>query len=144
MDFSPLRHHNLAGHTLKVLGLTMQGFGETDACDVARNEDSFKGVPGCDATYTRYATGRFDGRATFYIMSSSPISAALAAVIVADEASANGVGVGPIFLRNRNGTLVIEAETAWIVRPPDVSIGAAPKVRNWVFETNNLRVFAGS
>lgn len=144
MDFSPLRHHNLAGHTLKMLGLTMQGFGETDACDAARNEDSFKLVTGCDATGTRYPTGRFDGRCTFYIMSSSPISAALAAVIVGDELSPNGIGVGPIFLRNRNGTLVIEAETAWIIRPPDINIGSAPKVRNWIFETNNLRVFAGS
>lgn len=144
MDFQPLRHHNLAGHTLKVLGLTMQGFGETDACDAVRNEESFKGVPGCDASYTRYATGRFDGRVTFYLMSSSPMNAALAAAIVADELSPNGVSVGPIFLRNRLGTLVIEAETAWIVKPPDLNIGAAPKVRNWIFETNNLRVFAGS
>lgn len=144
MDFQPLRHHNLSAHTLKVLGVTLSGFGENDACDCARNEESYKLVMGADGGGTRYDTHRRDGRGTFYLMSSSPISATLAALIVADENSPNGIGVGPLFLRNRNGSLVIEAEQAWIVKPPDVNIGVAPKVRNWVFETANLRLFAGT
>lgn len=144
MDFQPLRHHNLSAHTLKVLGVTLSGFGENDACDAVRNEESYKIVPGADGMVTRYDTHRRDGRVTFYLMSSSPINAGLAALIVADENSPNGIGVGPLFVRNRNGSLVIECEQSWIVKPPDVNVGVAPKARNWIFECANLRVFAGT
>lgn len=144
MQFQPLRNHNLAGYTMAFAALGIAGFAENDACAVARNEDSYKLVMGADGVGTRYDTLRRDGRATFYLMSSSPVNAALAALIALDETSELGLGIGPLYIRNRNGSLLIEAEQAWIIRPADVDLGVAPKPRNWIIETNNLRTFPGA
>jgi hypothetical protein len=145
MIFTPLKIHSLAAHTMKfAAGITLQGFAENDACECARNADSYAYVPGADGQGTRYDTMRRDGRATFFLMSSSAVNAQLAAIILADEQSPNGLGVGALYLRNRNGSMVVEAEQAWIIRPADIAVGVAPKARNWIIETNNLRTFPGA
>lgn len=143
MDFQPLKLHNLSAHTLKLSGLTLQGFAPNDAVDVARNEESFKIEVGADGQVTRYDTHRRDGRVTFHLMSSSKVGTALAALILADELATNGVGVGALFLRDRNGAMVVEAEQAWIVKPADIAIKTAPTPRLWIVECANLRTFPG-
>ena len=144
MDFQPLRNHSLWAHTMTALGVTLQGFAENDAFDCARNEESFKLVVGADGSGTRYDTNRRDGRITFHLMGSSLVNNAFAAAVLADESGTGLAAIGPIFIRNRNGNLVLECEQAWIVKPADVSIGAAPKPRDWIFETANLRTFPGN
>lgn len=144
MSYQPTKYHGLLAHTVMFGGFTVQGFAENDAFDAARNEESFKSVSGADGQTTRYDTNRRDGRVTFHLMGSSTANAAFAALVLADELAPGGAGVVPLFIRNRNGSLVLEAEEAWIVKPADVSIGAAVKPRDWIVECANLRMFPGA
>ena len=142
--FQPLRIHSLLAHTMKFATFNVQGFGPDDACKASRNAEAFGVTPGADGGGTRYPTHRTDGRVEFYTMSTSLVNAAFATIFNLDENSPNGLGIGPLFIRNRLGSLVIEAEQAWVVKPADVEISVQPKVRTWILETVGLRMFPGS
>jgi len=64
------------------------------------------------------------------LMKTSDGNTKLSAVYQADRAAPNGVGVGPLMIRDRSGT-EIYAGTCWIEDPPNATFDREATEREW-------------
>jgi hypothetical protein len=112
-------------------------------CTIVYNSDQFTLVMGADGKGTRSPTNDNSAKITLKLMQSSPINAALSAILNTDLLLGNGSGIGPLAVRDGSGFSAYGAESAWITKWPDVSFDITAKERVWVFETDDLRSFEG-
>lgn len=107
------------------------------------NKDQLTLVMSNDGKGTRSRSKDKSAKITLTAMQSSPINAALSAILNADLTLPNGAGVAPLAVRDRSGFSLHAAATAWITKWPDASYDMTAKERVWVFETDDLESFLG-
>lgn len=122
-------------------GVIVTGFGDGSFITVERNADTWMLRVGTDGVATRSKSNNKSGRITIVVNQGAAVCDRLSALQVADE-QANS-GVVPFMLRDATGTTLCSAAQAWLVKPPSVEFAREAGDRTYVFETNNLDVFAG-
>lgn len=132
-------------HTLVIAGLPIpaKGYADGEFIRIERDTDGYTDVSGTDGSVTRAKQHDKRATCTFSTMQGAPINAVLSALYLIDENSDNGEGVGPFLLKNRNGTVLHEAESCWIAKLPDAILDRNPTVRPWKIRIASLTSFEG-
>jgi len=123
--------------------ILVSGYADGTFISVERNEDSFALMVGSDGEACRAKSNNKSGRVTVTLLQSSLTNDLLAAQAILDERSPSGDGIAPLLCKDVSGRGLFTAETAWIVKPSTASYGREVENREWVFETNELIMFAG-
>lgn len=129
---------NLKRCLITVNGVPVSGFADGDACTAARNEDSYSLTVGADGEALRNRTNNNSGRITFNLLYSSPLNTVFQALGTLDEAS--GLGQAAILITDLNTGGSVFAARAWVVKPPDFTVGMEAGAREWIFETGDLQL----
>ncbi len=130
--------------TVSVAGLPIEsGYDDGEFCRIEQEADDFTDKAGTDGEVTRSKTN--DRRATISIllMQSSDGNALLSGLSNIDRHAGNGAGVGPLLVRDRQGTALYAAAECWISKPPDVSFDREPTGREWTLRCADLERFDG-
>lgn len=131
--------------TVSIAGLPIEsGYDDGEFCRIEQEADDFTDKAGTDGEVTRSKTN--DRRATISVilMQSSAGNALLSGLNNIDRLAGNGAGVGPLLVRDRQGTSLYAAAECWISKPPDVSFDREPTAREWTLRCANLERFDGS
>lgn len=124
-----------------VNGVQIQGFADGTFVKVARKTPSFSDKAGAGGDVVR--TKSRDLRATMEItlLPSSPSNDYLSGLVATDEHVDAGVGaVGPVMVKELNGTTVCAGANAWVTQPADTEFGAEPVNRTWLVTVASLSV----
>lgn len=105
--------------------------------------DAFVDVVSLDGQCTRSKTNDDRADVVLTLMSSSPSNALLSALHNADKAAANGAGVGPLLIKDRQGSTIYSAKACWIVRIPKLDFGAKAVPVEWSIRVASLNAFIG-
>ena len=124
-----------------VAGRIIGGFADGTFVGVERNNDSWTLSVGADGEGTRSKSSDRSGRFTITLNQSSESNEYLSELEIADDLS--GTGTFPVLIKDNSGTSIYEAETAWIVKPAGAPFGKESDNREWIIETDYLRVFTG-
>lgn len=119
------------------------GFADGEFCRVEQNENDFTTYVGTDGDVSRSKTNNRTAVITILLAQTSPTNAALSAVNNLDRIKANGAGVGPLLIKDKNGTSLYAAEKCWISKPPAVSFDRTTTTREWTLECASLERLDG-
>jgi hypothetical protein len=121
----------------------LKGYADGTFIKVERNEDSFSLKIGADGEVARVRNANQSGRVTLTLLQTSASNAILAALLIADEVSPNGMSVLSLMVKDNQGNELFFAEEAWIVKPPAAEHSKEVTTREWVFECARIRMFSG-
>jgi len=124
----------VAGVPVSVLA----GFGPDTFIKVERNNDSFTLKKGAWGEGTRSRMLDHSGKITVTCMVTSAINAAFEALLVADEASPNGVSILPSMIKDNNGNSLWAAQHSWVMKPAALEGKKEADVREWVIECDEI------
>jgi hypothetical protein len=119
------------------------GFAEDTFVAIEQASDDFETVVGCDGEVTRSKTNDHRATVTVTLMQSSTLNTALSVLNNIDRKAKNGAGVGPLLIKDRNGTSLYAASKAWVKRPPNAEFGKTAKERAWMIECADLERLDG-
>ena len=125
-------------------GIPLRGFADGTFINAEYNEDLYALKVGADGEATRSRNNNNSGRVTLTLLATSPSNAALSSLFNLDLFTPGAVGTGPLLIKDRSGSTIVSAETAWIVKPPAMEFAREASEREWILETDNLLFFAGS
>lgn len=136
--------YNAADVTCSFMGIPIDsGYADGEFVTIAQTAADFEVVVGTDGEVTRTQTNNRHATITLKLMQTSDGNAALSAINNLDRASGNGAGIGPMLIRDRNGTSLYTAVHCWIAKPPDVSFDRVATPREWTLECSDLIRFDG-
>lgn len=119
------------------------GYGEDEFCSIEQNEEDFVIVVGTDGEVTRSKTNNQSAKVMITLMQSATVNAALSALNNLDKAAGNGAGVGPILIKDRQGTSLYTGAKAWIAKPPDAKFAKKAGPRVWELHVAALKRLDG-
>lgn len=119
------------------------GWADGEFCRVEQTTPNFTSKAGTDGEVTRSKTNDRRAKITLILMQSSDGNAVLSAIANIDKAGPNGAGVGPILIRDRQGTSIYTAAKAWIAEEPKVSFSREAEAREWTLECADLKRLDG-
>jgi len=134
--------HDLDQWTLLYGAALIDGFGPDEVASITFPQ-AFTKITGADGKVTRSKTLDTTAMVTFKLMTSSAANAALSALLTADLAAPNGVGVLPLVLVDRQGTTAFQSPSAWIEKWPDFSLTREATVVEWVFACSRMTPYLG-
>jgi Protein of unknown function (DUF3277) len=134
--------YNPAKVVLTFLGQIVTGFAEGSFLKASRNKDTYTYTAGADGSGCRTLNPDKSGRVTITLMQSSISNDVLSAAQILDELT--GSATGPLIVKDLNGSLVVSAGNAWIVKPADVDLAAEVGNREWVIEAKEMTIAGGS
>lgn len=123
--------------------ILMDGFQDGEGVTIEQDTDGFTKKIGADGKVTRSKTLNRSARVTIKLMQTSACNDLLSAVYNLDIAAPNGAGVGPLYIRDRNGRSVFSAAEAWIAKAPDVTFDREATAREWIIDCAVLDQFHG-
>lgn len=123
-------------------GIQISGYPDGAFVNIGRLNDTFTDGSGADGEGWRSKSNDKRGICTLTLSQTSASNDALSALAALDELS--GDGVGPLLVKDNNGTSLYAAETAWIQKVPDSEFSKEVGEREWIIKTDNLKVFIGS
>ena len=118
--------------------IKFDGFGPDTFVKVERNEDSFTPKVGADGEVARTRNLNRTGKVTVTLMQTSSTNPLLQAAIIADEATANGVAIFPLMVKDNSGNALWSAKEAWLTRPASTEGAREVGTREWVLECAQL------
>lgn len=134
--------YNPAKVVLTHLGQIITGYATGSFIKAARNKETYTYTAGADGKGCRTLNPDKSGRVTITLMQSSVSNDVLSAAQILDELT--GQGVGPLIIKDLNGTLVVSATNAWIVKPADVDLAAEVGNREWMIEAEEMNIAGGT
>jgi hypothetical protein len=126
---------------LNFAGILIQGFASGTFIQAEANEDVFNVEPGAVGDTVRVRSHNATGLVTVTLMMNSPVNDLLYARLLLDKAT--GLGKGPLFGKDLNGTMSIECTDAWIKRNPSIERGTESSTVEWIFECADLELGPG-
>lgn len=137
-----VRHYNPRDIIITFAGIIFEGYADGEFVSIEAPEDAFSLYIGADGHGVRAATNNFAGTVTATLSQASKTNELLSALHALDRAS--GEGVGPLSIKDLNGTSLYAAATAWIKKQPTAGFAKTVGTRAWVIETDILVPFHGS
>lgn len=122
-------------------GNILTGFAPGTFLRVERNEDSFSLVVGSDGEAARARSRNRSGKVSVTLMQTSPSNDVLSAALAIDELG--GDGTGALLVKDLSGRTIVEAESAWVTKPPGAEFGNEVGSREWTLETGRLDMTIG-
>lgn len=122
-------------------GIEILGFMDGTFILAERSEDGFAKEVGAQGDVTRVRSRDRSGSVTFTLKAESPTNDRLAEVALDDENF--GIGVGELFVKDLNGTTLIESAEAWIRKIPNAEYADAATGREWVIDCAALEMSLG-
>ena len=126
---------------LSFLGNIASGYAEGTMITATRNEDDFTAQAGTTGEVTRVANCNRTGTVTIRLKAASQFNDVLSALRQQDLLFGNALG--PLFIKELNGTTLVSAAEAWIKRQPDMERGKEESVVEWTLECADLDAFLG-
>lgn len=139
-----LKIYDATEMTVNFAGIPLEsGLADGEFLRVENAEDGFLTVVGTDGEVTRSKSGNKMATVTVILMQSSSGNTALSTLHNVDLELGNGAGVGPLLIRDRQGTAVYAAAKAWIVKAPDASFDRTATPREWSIACAELKRLDG-
>ena len=130
--------------SMVVIGIPIVGgYADDEFCTIEQNEADFVTKVGTDGEVTRSKTNNRSATVKIKLMQSSDSNAALSTISNLDRSVPNGGGVGPLLIRDRQGTTLYTAAKCWIEKAPDATFARAAGPREWTIGVANLVRFDG-
>ncbi len=114
------------------------GFADGEFLRIEQETEDFVDVVGTDGEVTRSKTNDRRATITILLMQTSSGNQALAALSNLDRSLPNGAGIAPFLVTDGNGDSLYEASSAWIQKPPDVSMDRTATPREWQLRCADL------
>lgn len=124
-------------------GIPIEGFAEDDCIDIEFDSDGYQDAIGSDGHVLRYRSCDQRATITFTLMASSTTNKLLSAMYNADIKAPNGIGVGPILVRDTQGVTVFMGTKAWIQKLPKNTLGQKLGNREWKIRVAKLEAVMG-
>ena len=138
---SNVKSYNAADVDIIFAGISIDGKADGTFVTVERRAEAFTLVVGAGGEGLRSKSNDRSATVTLALMQSSAANDALSALAVLDEES--GAGVGPLLIKDRSGSTLCAAPTAWIQKFANAEFAKEGSEREWIIETNDLRMFVG-
>jgi len=119
------------------------GLGDGTFVSIEYNNDMFALKMGADGEGARSKSNDNSAKITFTLLQTSEANALLSAQHNIDKLSPSGDGIAPILIKDKEGTTLAAAATAWIVKSPNVEYGKEINEREWQLETDRLDILVG-
>jgi hypothetical protein len=119
------------------------GFAEDTFIEISQDSNDFDDVVGADGDVTRSKTNDRRATITLTLMQSSEANALLSALSNIDRKQSNGAGVGPLMIKDNQGTALFAGEKSWIAKPPDAAFAKKAGPRAWTIRVADLERFDG-
>lgn len=119
-------------------GIPIEGFAEGDCIEVEFDAEGYQDQVGADGHVMRYKSCDQRATITFSLMANSPTNKILAAMYSADLKAPNGIGVGPVLIRDTQGTTLFTGTQAWIQKLPKAVMGQKLGDREWKIRVARL------
>ena len=136
-----VKNYDAADVDVIMNGVPMTGKADGTFVVVARNNDAFIVKTGADGEGARSQSNDKSGTIVVTVLQTSVFNDVLSAVHKLDELQ--GDGVFAILVKDRNGTSLAKAGTAWVRKFADISYAREIEEWTWTIETNNLDPFPG-
>ncbi len=123
--------------------IIMQGVNDGVFIKTVRNSDGYTVKVGAQGDVTRVRNLDKTGQVTITLLAESPTNDLLSFQANLDEASDGGGAVAPLMIKDLNGTTLMIAENAWIMKMPEVEHAVDASSREWVIECADLKMVVG-
>lgn len=127
--------------TVVFAGIPLNGFVEGEFITAVKNSDAYNLNVGSTGKGARAQNADESGRVTIRLQQTAPENGLLSALHEIDKATGNGVG--PFSMKDLSGLDAVAAESMWIVKVPDMTEGNEISGREWILESDNLRILLG-
>jgi hypothetical protein len=130
---SQMRAWNLRDLVLSLNAVPLEdgGYGEDEVMQLEWEEDQFVAFVGATGEVSRAATNNGLATVTLTYAQTGAANDRLSALLRADMLAPNGAGAGMFTARNLNGRLVVQADRAWVMGYPGVTLGKTIKTFEW-------------
>ncbi len=130
--------------SIMVCGIPIEGgFADGTYVEIDQDSNDFDDIVGTDGDVTRSKTNDRRGTVTITLMQSSEGNALLSALNNIDRKQSNGAGVGPLLIKDNQGTALYAGEKSWISKPPAAPFGKTAGPRAWTIRVADLERFDG-
>lgn len=123
--------------------IPIEGFAEDDFIDIEFDSEGYQDLIGADGHVVRYKSCDQRATITFTLMATSPSNKLLSAMYNADIKSPNGLGVGPLLIRDTQGLTVFAGTQAWIQKMPKSTLGQKLGNKEWKIRVAKLEAVMG-
>lgn len=125
--------------SLNAVPLDEGGYAEDDVFSLEWAEEQFTVYVGADSEVSRAPTNNFVATATLRYQQTSGMNDRLTGLLQADLALPNGAGAGVFSVRDKEGSLLVFAERAWVAGYPELKMGKTVQVYEWKITLANAR-----
>jgi hypothetical protein len=137
----PMKSYNPKDVSIIVGVKAISGFADGTYVLAEMDEDAFSKVSGADGEVARAKSNNYTGKITITLMQSSDSNDYLSGLAIADRVT--GTGVVPVTIRDANGTTIVFAESAWVMKIPPVEFGKEIGNREWILDCSQVEQFVG-
>lgn len=123
--------------------IPLEGFAEDDFIDIEFDSEGYQDQIGADGHVVRYKSCDQRATVTFTLMATSPSNKLLSAMYNADIKSPNGLGVGPLLIRDTRGITIFAGTQAWIQKMPKSTLGQKLGNKEWKIRVAKLEAILG-
>src|ERR1700753_1296622 len=117
--------------SLSAVPLDAGGYGEDEVLTVDWDEDWWSKYKGACGSVTRSRTNQFGGTATINYAQTAGANDRLNAILAADILEPNGIAAGVWKAVDTEGRLVVLAERAGVMGPPQIKPGKTVQLFSW-------------
>jgi hypothetical protein len=136
-----LEQYDPQDYSVTFNGIPIEGFDGDDFIDIEFDSEGYQDDIGADGHVVRYKSCDQRASITFTLMATSPSNKLLSVMYNADIKAPNGIGVGPILIRNTQGATVFMGAQAWIQKMPKSTLGSKLGSREWKIRVAKLEAF---
>lgn len=122
-------------------GITVQAPADGTFVSAERDNDSFTKSYGARGDAVRVRVRKMGGKVTITLMGISPTNDQFSTLLALDEET--GAGVGALQIEDLNGTTLVHATNAWLVRPANYQGAAEATDREWTIDCEKLDTYVG-
>jgi hypothetical protein len=119
-------------YTCAVAGQPVDGFMPGTGIEIEWLTDAFEDVAGMTGLVSRGRKHDRRANLTLTLQHTSQWNVILSGLHNADINARNGAGIITFFLRDKQGSTVVEAARCWVVKFPNVQVSDAVTPRVWV------------
>jgi hypothetical protein len=136
-----LRNYDPAANIVSFLGNIFTAFGTDNAIQASFSEDLWLPAVGISGETARSRNHNESGTVTLTLLATSPENDILSNAVALDKVTATAIG--PLFIKEKNGTTVLHAPEAYIQKMPDMErakeVGTVP----WVIFCPRMELHLG-
>lgn len=125
--------------SLNAVPLDGGGYPDDEVMTLEWESELFGDYAGADSEVSRYLIRDFRATVTLRYQQTSDVNDRLTGLLQADLALPNGAGAGVFQARDKQGSLVVVAERAWVKGYPELKLGKTIQVYEWKIRLADAR-----